>query len=232
MKEDLFKLKSPRRTFIGTLAAGAASLGLASLAPIKASAYPVVNQTGDDPDPDDIFKNIKGKHRMVFDVPAPHEIFPFVWPRVYLMTNMKTGAAPKDINAVVVLRHSAIPYAFKNEAWQKYNFGEVFKMDDAQKNPLKSNPFYMPAKGAYKVPGFGEVEIGINELQDSGVLFVVCDAAMTVYSNVVASKMNLDPADVKKDWIASLVPNVKPVPSGVWAVGRAQEHGCGYCFVG
>jgi hypothetical protein len=43
--------------------------------------------------------------------------------------------------------------------------------------------------------------------------------------------MNLKPEDVKADWMKGLLPGIHVVPSGVWALGRAQEHGCGYCFV-
>jgi intracellular sulfur oxidation DsrE/DsrF family protein len=53
---------------------------------------------------------------------------------------------------------------------------------------------------------------------------------MTVFSAVVAGQINQDAATVKKEWLAGLLPGVQPVPSGVWAVGRAQEHGCSYCF--
>jgi intracellular sulfur oxidation DsrE/DsrF family protein len=45
-------------------------------------------------------------------------------------------------------------------------------------------------------------------------------------------KMNLDAAEVRKEWMAGLLPGIQVVPSGVWAVGRAQEHGCAYCFAG
>src|SRR5580704_11762540 len=38
-------------------------------------------------DPDAWFGQLKGKHRMILDVPRPHEVFPFVWPRVFLLTN-------------------------------------------------------------------------------------------------------------------------------------------------
>jgi len=38
--------------------------------------------------------------------------------------------------------------------------------------------------------------------------------------------------DVKKDWVANLLPGIQVVPSGVWAVGRAQEHKCAYVFAG
>src|SRR5689334_12481329 len=96
MKSDHSKLNSERRAFIGTLAAGAATLGLATLAPFRADALPISGINDNDPEPDDLFKNIKGKHRIVFDVPAPHEIFPFAWPRVFLVTNQKTGTPEKD----------------------------------------------------------------------------------------------------------------------------------------
>jgi len=29
-----------------------------------------------------------------------------------------------------------------------------------------------------------------------------------------------------------VLPGIEVVPSGVWAVGRAQEHHCAYCFAG
>jgi len=38
--------------------------------------------------------------------------------------------------------------------------------------------------------------------------------------------------DIRKDWLAAVIPGIQVVPSGVWAVNRAQEHGCTYCFAG
>ena len=55
---------------------------------------------------------------------------------------------------------------------------------------------------------------------------------MTVYSSAAAQKMNMDPAVVKKEWIAALIPGVMLVPSGVMAVSRAQEFGANYVFAG
>jgi intracellular sulfur oxidation DsrE/DsrF family protein len=42
----------------------------------------------------------------------------------------------------------------------------------------------------------------------------------------------LDAAELKKEWVAGLLPGVQVLPSGVWAVGRAQEKGCSYIFAG
>ncbi|HEY8687660.1 MAG TPA: hypothetical protein VIM07_00380, partial [Chitinophagaceae bacterium] len=173
------------------------------------------------------------KHRVVFDATRPHDMVPFAWPRVFLMTNQATGTEEKDQSVVVVLRHDAIPYAFEDRIWAKYKFGDVFKADDpATKMPSVRNPFAKPAPGEYKIPGFGAVPIGINELQASGVMFAVCNAAMTVFSAAVADGMKMTAADVKKDWESGLLPGIQIVPSGVWALGRAQEHGCAYIFAG
>lgn len=224
-----------RRKFLGSLATGAAAISIASLAtPFNLHAENhTPSETGLNPDPEEVFKKIKGKHRVVFDATKPHDVMPFAWPRVFLMTNEKTGTPEKDNSVVVVLRHDAIPYAFEDSLWAKYKFGEVFKADDpATKAPSVRNPFWKPKPGDYKIPGIGEVAIGINELQASGVIFLVCDAAMTVYSAVLAEGMKMDPAAVKKEWLSGLLPGIQVVPSGVWALGRAQEKGCAYIFAG
>jgi hypothetical protein len=56
--------------------------------------------------------------------------------------------------------------------------------------------------------------------------------ALTVYSGMVAQGAGKSAEEVKKDWVAGLHPGIQIVPSGVWAIGRAQEKGCAYCFAG
>jgi intracellular sulfur oxidation DsrE/DsrF family protein len=223
-----------RRNFLGTMATGAAAVGLSTMAPTlhafagDGKPFPTTYS-----DPEEMFKKITGKHRVVFDSPHPHEIFPFAWPRVFLMTNEMTGTANKDCSVVVVLRHSSIGYAMEDRLWAKYNLGEVFKENDPDTGkPATRNPYWKPKPGAYKAPGIGEILIGVDQLQANGVMFCVCEAAMTVYSNVIAGGMKLDPVEVRKDFVSGLLPGIQPVPSGVWALGRAQEHGCGYIFAG
>jgi intracellular sulfur oxidation DsrE/DsrF family protein len=221
-----------RRNFLGSIATGAAAMGFATLSPLQQlQANPGTPHHAPD-DPEMVFKNLKGKHRIVFDVVEPVWMMPFAWPRVFLMTNIATGTPEKDNNVVVILRHNAIPYAFEDRLWTKYGFSNVFGPKDDQKNPVTRNVFWKPAKGTYKIPGIGPVDIGINELQDSGVQFVVCNAAMTVFSAAVAEGMNMKAEDVYNDWKSGLLPGITPVPSGVWAVGRAQEYKCSYCFAG
>jgi intracellular sulfur oxidation DsrE/DsrF family protein len=223
---------SSRRDFLGKLAAGAAALGTVSFAPFQAQAAPLLSDDGS-VDPEAWFNKIKGKHRMVFDATQPHELMPFAWPKVFLLTNAATGTPEKDCSVVVVLRHDAIGYALNNDLWAKYKLGELFKAHDPlTKEPATRNPFWKPKEGDFKVPGIGNVAIGINELQDNGVMFCACSMAITVFSAVVADMMKMDAETVKKEWMAGVLPNIQVVPSGVWALGRAQEKGCTYCFAG
>ncbi|ULQ54064.1 hypothetical protein [Flavihumibacter fluvii] len=234
MKKQHVPASNKRRTFLGQVISGAAMLGFgAMVSPSTVKASEKWIEADGLSEADAWFNKIKGKHRIVYDVPNPHEMFPFAWPRVFLLTNEKTGTPSNESNVVVVLRHNAIPYAMQNSLWEKYKFGELFKINDAAtKAPATQNAFWQPKPDAFKVPGVGPVAIGINDLQKDGVMFCVCEMAMTVYSAVIAQQTNTKAEDVKKEFLEGLLPGIQPVPSGVWAVGRAQEHGCAYCFVG
>ena len=223
-----------RRKFLSSIATGAASIGLTTMVPtMNAFANSETVLPAAPGDPVAWFEKIKGTQRIVFDATQPHEIYPFAWPRVFLMTNEMTGQKADDCGVVVVLRHTAIGYAMEDRLWAKYNLGEVFKANDPETGkPALRNPFWKPKAGAFKVPGIGEVLIGIKELQANGVMFCVCEAAMTVFSTGVAKGMNLDASEVRKDFMSGILPGIQAVPSGVWALGRAQNKGCGYIFAG
>ena len=246
MSNENLNQKAQRRGFLGALATGAAAFGLATfVTPFKLNAQqkpappktpmPAMNPA------DKWFSEIKGTHRVVFDATQPHEIMPFVWPKVFMMTNAATGTPESDCGVVVVLRHDAICYAFQDAMWAKYNFAEVFKASevggafqaaDAATATKTRNPFWNAQPGDFKVPGVGAVDISIKDLQKSGVKFCVCNAAITVYSTVVAGKLKMSPDVLQKEWKENLIPEIMIVPSGVWALGRAQEHGCKYIFAG
>ncbi|MGN6296038.1 MAG: twin-arginine translocation signal domain-containing protein [Ginsengibacter sp.] len=234
MQQNDYNLTTDRRGFLGTLATGAGALSIASLSlPLRVAAESGKLSFPPDEDPDEWFNKITGKHRIVFDVTAPHEIFPFAWPRVFMITNAMTGTPEKSCNEVIILRHEAIPYALEDRLWAKYKLGEMFKITDpATSAPSVRNMFWKPKAGDFSVPGIGNVQIGINELQESGAMFCVCNMAITVFSAAIAQTSNMDAGEVKKDFISGVLPDIQVVPSGVWAVGRAQEHECAYCFVG
>ena len=218
------QIQSSRRTFVGTIAAGAT--GLLS---VPATMLAKGVETSGGADADAWFKKIKGKHRIVYDATEPHNGFPMIWTWVYYKTNNDTGTADNDMTGVVVLRHNAIPFAMEDRLWEKYKFGEVFKIVDNNTNmSAMRNTLWMPQGKDYLLPGVD----GIKALQDRGALFCVCDMAIRVYSGFAAKEMEADPEEVRKDWLSGVLPGIQVVPSGVWALGRAQENGCAYCYAG
>lgn len=216
--------KASRRGFISVLAAGAAA---SMVAPLQAAANPAFSVTNAS-DIQDWFKQIKGKHRIVFDAPEFNEGMPLAFPRVFQITNNNTGVDNKDLGVVVVFRHNAMALGLDSRVWEKYKLGELFNIPDpATGKPSLRNFFWKPQKGELVIPG-----MSIDELQSTGGLFCVCEMAILHYSGVAAKKMGLDHETVRKDWLAGVLPGVQPVPSGVFAVNRAQEQGCSYCFAG
>jgi intracellular sulfur oxidation DsrE/DsrF family protein len=213
-----------RRNFMGAMA-GAAGLSLLSSPMFGAAPL----DAGTVEDAETWFKKVKGKHKIVYDATEPNDGFPIIWSWVFYQTNNQTGTPDNELTAVVVLRHGAIPLAMEDKLWEKYKLGKTFKIVDPNTTATAiKNPFYVPEAKMWIDFGIQ----GIKSLQARGVMFCVCDMALTVNSVKVAAEMNLKAEDVKKEWVAGLLPGIQIVPSGVWAVGRAQEKGCAYCFAG
>src|SRR6059058_2316275 len=228
---DLNSLTTPRRGFLGRLAAGAAALGLGGLvAPAEAAAERrVAPRTPANPEFEAWLNKMTGKHKMLYDVPEPNSGFGFAWARVFLNTTNETyGTTDADNTVVIVLRHAGIPFAMKSEMWAKYKLGDFYKINDAATSgPAVRNPFTQAKPGDFPIPG-----MGVDELLAKGVLVGVCNIALTIYSGMFAKTMGMQAEAIKSDWVANLLPGVQVVPSGVIAVNRSQEKGCAYCFAG
>lgn len=229
---DTSRFTTPRRTFLGKLAAGAAALGLGGLVSppaVEGSQAPANGRAPADPQFAAWLGKITGKHKMVFDTPAPNGGLGLAWARVFLnTTNDNYGTTDADNSVVMVLRHAGIPLGMESGMWAKYKFGEFFKINDGATNAAAvRNPFVHVKPGELPIPG-----MAVDELVGKGVLFGICNVALTVYSGIFAKSMNLQAEAVKQDWVANLLPGVQVVPSGVIAVNGTQERGCAYCFAG
>lgn len=219
-----------RRDFLGMIATGAAAAGIGTIAGSalsRANASPLF-QTKDVAGFEAWLGKIKGTHKQVYDATRVNHAMPLAWSRVFLMTNASSGVPAGEAQAVVILRHDAIPMGMETALWEKYKFGEMFEVEDEQsKKPMTKNIYYSSPPGTFPLPG-----MSIEDLLKDGVLFGLCDMALTFYSMQLAKKLNVDAAVLKKEWVAGVMPGIQIVPSGVLAVNRAQEHGCTYCFAG
>jgi intracellular sulfur oxidation DsrE/DsrF family protein len=216
-----------RRGFLGALAAGAATLGLATIPAAEALATPPPGNIATEFEA--LCKKLKTrKHRQLFDATQPNHGLPVIWSWAFLTTNNATGTRDDDLGVIVVLRHEAIPFAMEDRLWEKYKFGEAFNVEDnVTKKPATRNVVTNIKPEDLPLP-----EMALEVVQKRGIQFCVCDLAITVYSSKMAKEMNRDPDETKKDWISGVLPGIHLLPSGVWAVNRAQEFGFTYCFAG
>jgi intracellular sulfur oxidation DsrE/DsrF family protein len=108
-------------------------------------------------------------------------------------------------------------------------FSTSFKIEDKNTSaPALRNPLWIPKEKDYPIPGID----GIKTLQERGALFCVCNMAIKVMSSFAAQASGLDAEVVRQDWLSGILPGIQVVPSGVWAVERAQEKDCAYCYAG
>jgi len=215
---------APRRTFLGRLAAGAVTLAGLPLVSRHADAAEAVHG------PDGWTAPLAlAKHKQVFDAPHPNSGFPMIFAGAYLGTMRGTYKLPDNgAHAVVVLRHFAIPIAVNDGIWTKYKLGEFFKINDPKTNaPSTRNFFTHSGDGDIAFPQFS-----VDKVMGMGTTFCACNIALTVISEKAGAAVGVAKDAAYADWIAGLLPGMNVVPSGVLAVGRAQEKGCSYCFAG
>ena len=113
--------------------------------------------------------------------------------------------------------------------WKKYPLGKIFEIKDNKTQvDSKRNLYYEPAPGDFPLP---QIQ-GMKKMQERGAMFCVCNLATKVYSGAIAAAMNIDPDEVYADLVANILPNFQLVPSGLWALGKAQAKGCGYIYAG
>lgn len=208
-----------RRDFLGRIAgvfgAGAATM---SLPRWLGASSPV---TSDD---DKWLEKLHGKYRQVFDMYKPDDGFGLAYARTFLATQ---GPNP-DAGAVIVLRHFGFPIALGHDLWAKYKIGQSLGiMDPETKAPAVKNPFFKPKSGVLLVD-----DMAVDQLLAKGVVMGACNVALTVLSGKLSGNAGVTPEAALKEWTAGVIEGISIVPSGVWAVNRAQVKGCTYCSAG
>ncbi|HEY4658373.1 MAG TPA: hypothetical protein VIH11_02580 [Gemmatimonadaceae bacterium] len=217
---------SARRTFLERAAVGAAAF---AAVPLLASCEGGEEEEARLPADEPWLKPLTGKHKQVFDAPESNEGFPLIFAWAYLETMTKSyNLQAGEANAIIITRHFGIPIALTDAIWAKYKLGEMLKLNDpATKKPSVRNYFWNSKEGDILVP-----DASADKLIGRGVVIGVCNLALTVLSGKAAAGAGVTPEAALAEWTAGLIPGAHVVASGVLAVGRAQEHGCSYCFAG
>lgn len=217
---------SDRRAFLGTVTAGVAGLMAISCAkPAAGSITPSPRTTWVETTRgnftmlkpavwDDSWTNRLGKYRTVFDT-SELEQEPGAYQVIPIMDNYKEAlnAADADMGFVLVIRHAAMALAVKDSMWEKYNLGADMKQQDSRtKEPYKRNPLTST----------------IADCQKRGVTILGCNVAMNGFANRTARKIGGDAKAIRTELFDNLHDGMIMQPTGLYALARAQNAGCGY----
>ena len=146
--------------------------------------------------------------------------FPFFWLNAQ---HEVYGSTDAQLGAVVGIAGNAFPMAFKDTIWAKYPLGEHWKVMDPKTNAAsKRNVFADPAE-----TGLG-ANFTVQALQKRGVIFWMCNNALTIVSGMMADATKQPHDAVYNEFKAGLLPGVKLVLSHTMMLTACQEHGCAY----
>jgi intracellular sulfur oxidation DsrE/DsrF family protein len=120
----------------------------------------------------------------------------------------------------MVIRHAAMPIILGDDIWSRLQLGVETKMKDrATGADLLTNPFINKKR---------EQGAAVDALIKRGVIVLGCNMALQNYVMKVAASEKISNDEARAKVAASLVPGVILMPSGIFAVSRAQEAGCHY----
>ncbi|MDF2776389.1 MAG: hypothetical protein K0S86_5891 [Geminicoccaceae bacterium] len=238
---------TPRRQFIGELAAGAAALAAVACAPAatastasQAPAPAPGSQANGTPAPRPLpippqtwdatwMERITAKHKVVFDSPEIVEGAALYHAMSYLQSVKDVfGTGDSDASVVVCLRHAAVPLLYNDAMWEKYDLGGMTKtLDQKTKTPVKRNIYYQRLNAEGK-PIEDRPTPTIKSLASRGVIFVGCDMATRGVAYQVGRATKQEMRDVYAELKANLVAGATLMPTGIFATLLAQDAGCSF----
>ena len=177
---------------------------------------------------------ITGEHRQVFDCPEINEATVLHQARVWLGGfNEVYGTTDADMHGVLVIRHQAIPMVVNDAMWAKYKLGKLSEsVDPASGKPAERNPFLNANGKEGDKHTLLWPDGGLDTLMKRGQTVLACNMALHFMSGQAAKEAKLKADDVYAEMRANLVPGVTLMPSGIFAVTRALQAGCGYLYAG
>jgi hypothetical protein len=226
-----------RRHFLGQM------FGVAAAASLSASATRLA--AAGEPGPDDWIREVKGRHRCLFDFPQHKNGMPLLHILNYLNTYKAAyNAGPGEAAAVGTFysagAQASIPFAFNDIVWEKYQLGAYAGLKDSDGMPYTRNVFNRPtAKDLHllmqaidspPIPALAGAipALGIESLQKMGTKFVLCANALGIWCLELEARGKGKAPEIEAELRANLLPGVTIVPAMVIAIEKAQEAGIKY----
>ncbi len=173
-------------------------------------------------------RKINTKYRAIFDVPEIESGYG-VWRASFweFQYQQTLNVQPKDMTAVLVLRHNGIVLGMNQAFWDKYQIGKDKKvMHPVTEEPTDRNPALLSSARNEQPANFDAM--ALDKFMARGGIALACNLAFADVVNTIVKADKVSEADARKQALAMLVPGVVLQPSGVFAAVHAQDLGCKY----
>jgi intracellular sulfur oxidation DsrE/DsrF family protein len=209
-----------RRTFLAQLGASAAALAF---------------------DSDELLASPKGEHESAWDTSWIDRVNAAKYRVVFNANEMNDGEVfgyvstffdnyhevhntnDSELRPVVVVRRTGTALGLNDAMWSKYDIGTDQKITDGSTNaPAKRNVYWKTASPT------GDNSRKMSGLMQRGMIVLVCNVALSNFARRMAEKTQQKVEDVQNEMRANLVPGGILVPSGIYALIRAQNAGCAW----
>lgn len=224
---------TPRRGFLGRLAAAGAALATGGIALPRAARAAAT----DDSPHDAWLDKMTGKHKQFFDSPLPSGALPLIHVRNYLNGYRDAYRLPAaDVNAAYSLYFMTVPMAFNDAMWAKYALGAKSEVvDHVSGAPATRNVFsrssvaggVLGVKGVFPIPE----DASIEALQARNTAFLLCNNALNFWVAMLAGAGLGTAAAIRTELEANMLPGITIVPAMVVAINRAQDRGFTYMYL-
>jgi hypothetical protein len=170
---------------------------------------------------------VTGRYKMAFDAHQVSDGVCLHQVRVFLSGYASAfGLTDRDLSAVLVVRHAAIPMVLRDPLWADAPWGEEEKLKDpATGEVTKRNPFFEIPEGARHAVTWPDGSL--DKLMQRGVVVLACDLALRNAAGQLATRRKIPRPDALQLVAENLIPGVYRMPSGIFATAHAQQLGCG-----
>ncbi len=172
-------------------------------------------------------ERVTGRYKMVFDAHQVSEGVCLHQVRVFLSGYASVySLTDRDLSAVLVIRHAAIPMVLGDALWADADWGEKEELKDpATGEVAKRNPFINIPAGARHAVTWPDG--ALDTLMQRGVIVLACDLALRNAAGQIATRRKIPRQDALQLVAEHLLPGVYRMPSGIFATAHAQQLGCG-----
>jgi len=219
-----------RRSFLGRLNAGAASLaamafGGVAMAQQKSTAAAARWEPARH-EKDDWFDQLPGKHRLVFDTTSFDGLAnAILFANNFIRVNRADyGLQSSDLAVVIVVRHRSTPFGYSDAMWAKYSMpiATRSKVEDPKSKQAPKINIFNSGDYAELLPNR---DTTLDSLFKQGLQLAVCGTSTRGYAGAIAQAVGGDANAIFSELTSNLVSNARMVPAGIVAVNRAQERG-------